>query len=334
MKEEVGLRFGKTTSAILDSKITNELNNALMLAATDKTWDELKRVDEVGLRKNDVSSKVHAETSQKYIALPWNMARLFHIAAVSPVSQRLEERDAVQLSELMAASPLTEGTPKYFNFVGTTAQWDALAADGTLTCKCDTTSNNSSVVSNRVVRVYYEPTDFQSGEDEIYEDLQGTFSGAGINLSRAANSPYPIKKVILPTLWKGDFTIEDGSANNIVKLRSQSGVAENETGARTFARRLVRIWPVPSLDFTMHIAYQRMPLRLVDDEDTPPIPVAEFLVERATAAIWRQRRNWEAARQHEQLSREILGNAFAGGQPPSERFQPFFGSVEEANGLC
>ena len=335
----IGRRRGKTNSPAFNRAIKQEINNRLVEAAMGHDFEELTRRDAFGLRKLDVAGLASLEQSGVLFPLPWNLARMRYVkittdnTTASPTWFDLIEKSPEEIGNLRGGLGSVSSRPIHYAIVGRTAQYRSLAANSVLTATADSTANDSAVVSNRVVRVYYTRTDSQPGM-ESYADLEGTFSGAGIALDGTAKAGWPIERIRLPQGWKGTLSIKDASANEIVSLRSQEQPAAAEGAEGEWSRQLALLDRVPDVDYNGIFVWQAMPRELVDDHEMIPVSVAQWLIESVTASIIRTReRNPAAAEPFEREARKMLGLS-AGSQKKRENNpQPVFPNILDATGM-
>lgn len=328
MLTEVQSRLQVTSSTKFDARVKRELNNAYRIAVASKDWPQLRKAEDLGLQKADVSTLGTFESNQQGAPMPWDMNRLISIHIISPNDARLKEVGYSEIMRIYGDPNDFEGTPQYWCPYHTTAQYRPLAAADQLTVKSNNTGNDSANSTNRVARIHYRTADRQPGETH-FEDLSGTFSSAGIDLSESSTpAGWPIERIELSAGWKGNLTIEDSSANEIVRIEGAEIPDAADTTFQNFARQLILLAPKPDQDYTGVIEYYSIPRRLVESHESPAIPVADYMVEAATAAIMRNPgRNWQAAAIHQQKADRLLGEFGSEHRTSVEEPTVLYGSI-------
>lgn len=331
---EVGSNLQVTNNVTINDKIRREVNNALYAAAALYSWKELFVLDTFGIRDDEDQTIKTVEADEALVPLPWDCAKLLALTLNDGLSGPVKILAADQLAQIGTTYTGT-GRPCYAAYADTTAQFRSLPEADTLLMKCDTDANDESVTSDRPVIAWFRV----SSDPSTYKKrtFQGEFSTTGVSFSVASPAGFPVQKIVLPQTWKGELTVEDGDGLVICRLQGpEVPLSENnDPNSRTFARRLLRLFPTPDADYEGNWVYQRLPPRLVDGHDTPAIPVAPYLVAAATAAMYAShKRNFLAANSMKAEAKEILGQCWAGQSPPVEHVQPVYGNILDAMGLC
>jgi hypothetical protein len=265
------------------------VNRGLDMLWRGHEWKQLAAIDESGLRRagSTVATFVSGEAEAPMPLYEGRLIRLILQTAGTPIVLV----DPVELFERAGSSSASTGLPCMAAIIGTTAQYQRLAADSTLTLK----SNSSSNDGVNTVRVYCRSSSSNFGDDAP-EDYTGTFS-SGVTSDSIQLAGYPISRVVLPVGWVGGFTIEDASGNVLVNIASvtKPGATATLTQERSFAVDLVRAWMVPGADYAATVIWQRAARPLLADADVPQIPVSTVLTHMAAAEIFLQMRNPQAA---------------------------------------
>lgn len=266
------------------AKIRKALNRYYIDAWAGYDWKNLEEHVELGLRKYD-DTLADLEAAQGYFPLPWNCENVKEVQLYTPSAVPLTEVSMSELARARGSSLNSSGKPCVWAKAGKTAQYQELAASGTLTCKSSDTGNDSPV--DRSVRVRYRSSEGQPGM-YFWEDVAGDFT-TGEDLSMPVLAGWNIEAVELPAGWVGDFTIEDASANELVKVYSgEAPVTEANNSYRHWSRILGRVEPVPDVDYKAVVTYDRVPRGLLEDKDVPEIPVCGYLVDMAIARLLRE----------------------------------------------
>jgi len=265
-------------------KIHKAFNRFYQDAWSAYDWRQLETHVELGLRKYD-DTLADLEAAQGHFPLPFNCEIVKQIQLYDPTAGPLAERSMAEIAKARGSKLGQQGRPCFWTQVGTTAQYRELSATGTCTALSSDSGNDSPV--ERVVRVKYVSSEGQAGMS-FWEDLAGDFT-TGIALSLPVLAGWNIQSVELPAGWVGDFTIEDGSGNELVKVQSgEAPVTTANNHYRRWARILGRVEPTPDADYKAVITYDRVPLGLMEDLDSPEIPVCGYLVDMAIARLLRE----------------------------------------------
>lgn len=283
MADEVG-DLVEDDSAGRRSSIKAALARIYDSAMAEFEYGSLERVDDTGLRSGaPANSGVKTlETGEAEFPLPFHVGRLKSLHHQSLVAPRT--MIAVDVQELYdrAGNELnTTGTPCYYAEVGRTAQWQRLSADAALTVSCPVTTNNS----NKTVRVMFRQQSSYTSETQ-FQDVTGTFS-AGVSLANGVTfeSGWPIESVYLPVGWVGNFQVT-GNSQTLVDIGPNVLPASSNTEmSKPYNRKLIRVWPVPSTDYSLTITWKHMPRRLVQEGDLIEAPISVYLIEAAAAEI-------------------------------------------------
>lgn len=272
-------------------------------------WKQLQAVDSSGLRMAG-STLATFVSGQAEAPMPLYEGRLIRII-LQNLGTPVALVDPVELFERAGVTALTTGTPCMAAIIGTTAQYRMLAQDDTLTFKSNSTSNDGA----RTVMVYFRASNTLAG-DEQYQQLQGTFS-AGISSGVSVNSGYPISKIVLPSGWTGNFSVEDSLGNQLVLINAteRPGSTSALTQDRPFAVDLVTTWMTPGSDYAATVIWQRAVRPLLTDNDVPPIPVSTVLTHMAAAEIFLQMRNQQASSAQMSLADRALSDVLKPAAP-------------------
>lgn len=276
-------RIVQDTSTGRAASIKDAVNRRYREALAVTRWPNMLRVDETGLRNLAVPALATFEAGEKEAPMPQGCGRVESIqlhGISGPPLQWLEQRE---FYDVLGGVLTNTGTPEFYTDIGTTAQYRRLAEAGTLTCYSNVTANDGQ----RSVRVYFRSSaEIVAGDP--WQDVSGTFS-TGVTMNQSCFAGYPIMRVELPAGWVGGFTMQDGSGNVLVAAQSVEFPKENANSTRqTIERRLIRVGPIPSVDCGATVTWQREVDDLTESEDTPVIPVAEYLIHGAAADIFRQ----------------------------------------------
>lgn len=272
-------------------------------------WKQLQAVDSSGLRMagGTVATFVSGEAEAP---MPLYEGRLIRII-LKTLGTTVDLVDPVELFERAGTAVATTGTPCMAAIIGTTAQYRRLAQDDTLTFKSNSTSNDGSLA----VMVYYRASNTLAG-DEQYQSLQGTFS-AGVSSGVSVNEGFPLSKIVLPSGWTGNFSVEDSLGNQIVLINAteRPGATSSLTQARSFAVDLLTTWMTPGADYAATVIWQRAVRPLLTDNDVPPIPVSTVLTHMAAAEVFLQMRNQQASSAQMSLADRALADVLKPAAP-------------------
>jgi hypothetical protein len=328
MVAEVGTLVHDTTTA-RQTPIKSVINRAYDAMVGRFDWPQFLVVDETGLRVAGETSIKTFESGNAEAPLP------FGLDGVSEFW--LQYQDATDILPIVTPKELyeragsglnTPGRPRFASVVGSTAQTARLAADGLLTAKSDSASNDNVLMP----RVLYIPAS-SSFRAVVTESLSGAYA-TGVSLGSSSLAGYTVQQVILPTSWKGNFTLEDGSGNMVCRIDAMVvPVSAGSSPARVVGNALLRLWPVPEKDYAMTLIYRRRPRPLVNDDDAPEIPVATYLVEKAAAEILRQMGKPELASTHEYEARDYMRAMMRRHAPRPAAAKPYRGSFLGASGV-
>ncbi len=329
MADDVGDNLQVRSDTAAKTKIKKVLRRVYDEALVAYDWQDLRRVDTLGLRKTSDTDVVTMEDADNKVPLPWGCSRVLSVQIFDPSYHEVELLDADAYLRKRASWDTATGIPRFATLFGKTAQWQALAAAGALTLKCDVATNNDIAT----VRVRYRGKDGHLGR-VLMEDVSGTFNGSGIALSTHGSAGYPVEAVYVPASWVGVLTIEDGSANNIVTLDQTDSPGTTADGAaRMYSRSLLEVWPKPEADYKAAIAWKLVPEALTEDNDVPVIPISTYMVEMATAKMLMEDRKWEVSRTHIAEAERFLHRLFNGEQKIQKVARPARGSVMEMAGV-
>lgn len=258
-------------------------------------WPQLVAFDESGVRDLGSPTIKSLEAGEPEAPAPFYTGKIRSMMLQGVQAPAIEVVQPGLLAELMGSQPTLSGRPRYASHVASTAQTQRLAADSSLTASCPDSNVNNNTLS---VVVEYRRESAPVGHESTVI-AAGAFT-EGVALPGTAAAGYPISKVVLPSGWAGGLTIEDTGGTEIVSIRAMFvplGTVINES--QTIAKPLFRFWPVPDQDYGITWTWWRRPRRLVEDHDTPEIPVTSYLVSATAADILRSMDKLSAAREQE-----------------------------------
>lgn len=266
-------------------------------------WPQLVAYDDSGLRTLGVTSVASLEAGEPEAPAPFYAGKIRAIQIQGSGSSPIEIVQPGMLAELAASQATLSTRPRYAAQIGITAQTLRLSAAGQLSVfSPDTAGNDNSLT----VVVEYRTSTAPMGH-EATAKVTGTFStGAALSGVATAAAGYPVSKVLVPSGWAGGLQIRDGSSNQIVDadaviLPATTTLAE----PRVIQRPLYRFWPTPDQDYGLTWTWWRRPRRLVDDLDTPEIPVSSYLIAATSAAILYQMDKSREAMLQEQVADRV-----------------------------
>lgn len=329
MVTEAG-RLVDNTSTALKTSIKSWINTALSVAEVANDWDELLRTDESGLRDRADTAIKTFEASEAWAPMPWNARE---ITALFFQDSSVDPPDIVTQDELYrrAGSSLnTESRPRFAAMVGTTAQYKKLPASEVLKFKCPTSTN-----ANLVARIHYILGAGHVGNEQ-WQDLSAADWTTATSMSAAAVLGWPITKIALPSTWADTFNgyRNDGTTEIISIERAEAPLTATNGTQAIASRPLMRLWPVPEQDYAMTIGFRIFHPKLVEDADTPMIPVSQFLVSKAAAQAARQLGDHKRASSLDTEARLALNAISRKSKPAARQFAvPFRGDFLGQSGV-
>lgn len=297
-------RIVQDTSTARTTDIKNALNRAYDAVSAQMEWPQLVAAEESGLRsENDTLATF--ESGDAFCPLPQPAVTLRKLILQDVSAEPIEVIPAGRLFELAGSGLNDTGRPRFVAVVGTTAQSRPLAATGAVNAYAETNSSNDNVYS---IVVEYRTANASAGMEHT-EVVSGAFS-TGVTLSANVVAGYSISKVSLPVGWRGNLVMRDGSGNTLMSIKNLllPGGTTAATQHQTIARTLLRVWPVPDMDYAATIVYQRKPVKLTLDGDTPEIPVSSYLVEKVASDLLFQENKAQLAMAHDAKAGQILSS--------------------------
>jgi len=273
------------------------INRAYDSIASEFDWPQFVEVDETGTRRISTSATAATfEAGQAEAPLPYSLAAIssFELQYQDTSAPRIPIVDPATLYEAAGSALTTAGRPRMAALIGQTAQTDRLPASDTLVVKATQPTNDNMLT----LRVRYLATS-GSYKESFSESLTGSFS-TGVSLYAPSIAGWSVQQVVIPATWEGNVRVEDTSGNAVVFISSPyRPPSAGSPVDRAVSSPLLRLWPVPDIDYAVTVTYRRRPHRLVNDDDAPEIPVASYLVEKAAAEILRQQNKPDLGAQHE-----------------------------------
>jgi len=282
--------------------IQDALRRAYDSVAAAVEWPQLVAWDESGVRTAGTATVASLEAGEPEAPAPFSFGKLRSITIQGRQGGSIEIVQPGLLADMAGSQLTVQGQPRYAAQIGVTAQTLRLAASGPLTAYASGSSANDNT---QTVLVEFRNQIAPTG-NQVLARVSGPFT-SGIALSADADAGYPVSKVVLPFGWAGGFQLQDGSGNAIVNVRpilSPDGTALEET--RTISKPLYRFWPVPDQDYGLTWTWWRRPRQLVDEDDSPEMPVASYLVSVTAAEILRQMDKTQAAILHERSAESFI----------------------------
>jgi len=283
LADEVGVLI-EDSSAGRRPSIKSSIARLYDAACAESGFSGQDKVDSSGLRNGASSASTikTLENGEAEFPLPYGVGRLKSLHHQSVLAARtLIGVDPQELFDRAGSDLNTTGTPLYYAEVGYTAQWRRLSAASVLTAYASLPNNDGS----KTVRVVFRTQAAYTGET-LYHDLTGSFS-TGLSLAEGATfeAGWPIESVYLPPAWVGRFMIQTGSTE-IVDIRGWVAPSTSNTELdKAYRRKLIRVWPVPSMDYGLTVTWRNAPRRLALESDVIEIPVAGYLVHAAAADV-------------------------------------------------
>lgn len=317
------------TSTSRATFLKSAINRRYREAVTSDRWPSSLRTDETGLRNYGITDLFTFVAGEKEAPMPQGCARVENIQLQNVSTPPLEWREQGDFYNSVGSQIDVTGIPVMYTDIGTTAQYRRLSAAGVVTCFSNVVANDNQ----RSVRVWFKSAaDVVSGD--AWTDVSGAFS-TGVSLTQAVAEGYPISRVELPAGWVGSFSIQDGSAVAIANIQSLEFPKENVNSTRqTMERRLIRVWPAPTSDYAATISWWREVPDLTEDQDSPIIPIAEYLVHGAAADGFRQMGRLDEAGRQDSLAMRALRQAEKqSGQTRTTFSIPRRGNVASMTGL-
>lgn len=317
------------TSTARASSLKASVNRRYREALASDRWPPSLRTDETGLRIASIADLYTFESGEKEAPMPHGCARVESIQIQGVATPPLEWREQRDFYDTIGTTLTTTGIPLIYTDIGTTAQFRRLSAAGTLTCYSNVSANDNQ----RTARVYFRPST-EMVADDAWQDVGGAFS-TGVAMSQACMAGYPIIRVELPVGWVGSFSMQDGAGFVLVSAQGLEFPQANVNSTRqSIERRLIRVWPVPAADYPATVSWWREADDLTEDEDTPIIPIAEYLIHAAAADIFRQMHEADQAVAQEQLAGRALRQAEKQfGQTRTTFAAPRMGNVASMTGV-
>lgn len=310
MVTEVGDNIEDRSTA-RQTTIKADLNTAYAAIATIREWDELITVDESGRRQLDSATPGTLVQDEAEMPLPWNCTRLKGLTYRTRSTGKIDIIEESDLFRLAGSQMNSTGTPRIACVLSRTAQYNkyTAAAAGTLEFK------STSVNANQTIRVHLQKSTAAVGEYQ-WVDLSSADW-----VSTKATSPtvalgWPIKRISIPSTWVDDLIVTDLATSNkqLVRIMADEHPVTAANSKYTVADRLLlRVWPVPSEDLGLTVSYWRRPEALTEDEDTPLMPVSDFMVFKASGTGLRRMGDHKGAREYEREAGALLEAASVGG---------------------
>ena len=297
-------RIVQDTSTARQTDIKKSLNRLYDQVGAQFEWPQLIAADETGLRKLNATPKTFV-AEDAFVPMPHSAVTVKSVHFQDIGTEPLEIVPAGRLYEIAGSNPTQTGRPRYLAKVGVTAQFVALESDDSVTLIDETSASNDNVNS---VTVEYQRAGGVSLVEQT-EVVTGAFS-AGVQLSSTVQSGYSISKVHLPIGWAGNLAIYDSTDVLLVNIHAlvAPGGTTLAGQTRTVATTLMRAWPVPDADYAATIVYQRKPIALTLDSDTPEIPVSSYLIEKVASDLLMQENKGQLAVMHEQRANAMLAS--------------------------
>ena len=259
-------------------------------------WPQLVAFDESGLRTLGDTTVASLEESEPEAPAPFDAGKIRSIMLQGIDVPAIEVIQPGHLAELAGSQLNTVRRPMYAAQIGVTAQTLRLPNSSSLTAWSPDTAQNDN---SKNVRVEYRTSDAPLGHESLVQ-ITGIFS-AGVAIAGTAAAGYSISKVTLPVGWAGSFEIRDEDDTVVVHIASdvQPATSTLLSQRKTRCRPLYRFWPVPDQDYGITWTWWRSPRRLIDDLDTPEMPVSAYLIEAAAADILSHMDKAQASQQHQ-----------------------------------
>lgn len=263
-------------SAAKEARAKERVNRDYQAIAADYDWPQLLRADESGLRDPSDSNLKTFEAGDAEAPLPHNLGRLksIQLQTSSFGGGQLEGLDMQDFYDRVSDNLTEAGTPRFYTMIGMTAQTRRIAVAATPTAHSSVTNNNNLKVAHIKFRKALAVRVDQTSK----LDLSGTFS-TGVSLGYQLPTGYPIERVSLDSGWLGTFRINDGTVDIVSIQHTEEPPTSTSALVDVISHPLIRVWPVPNVDYAATLMWVRNPLPLTEDEDTPDIPVSNYLVE-------------------------------------------------------
>jgi len=310
MKSEVFALLGKPSSSLMEAKITQALNRAMEWAVKQGDWPTLVRQDEVGLRApSDADSKTFL-AGGAYAPLPWGCRNVQAIFLQNPSLVEVQQMSAAEMARRYSVT--TTGRPVAYAIVGETCQHTEIAASESFTITGDAVNDDVATC-----RVWYRQQSGHLGE-VVSPALTGSFS-SGVSSPSAATSGWPIERITVSALWAGDITLTGVTSGTVLaKLSGPFGTSSSNPMVRVETRPLIRVAPTPDAAYSCTVIWERIPRKLVKNDDVPEIPVSTALVYAAAADLLRVEKRFSQAnameaKKLEAFSMETVGEDQQGG---------------------
>lgn len=321
-------RIIQDTSPTRDVSLGDACNRRLNEASSAYEWPQLIRVDETGLRNRAETDLKTFELGQAEAPMPVGCGRVKSIVLQTLGCDEVVELEQEELYQMAGGQLNATGTPRYFCHIGQTAQYRRLVTSDTVTL----TSNNA-LNDSMSVRMWFKKST-AIVETDAFQDVTGSFS-TGVLVDQECAEGYPIERISLPVGWHGSLNVAGSHGTDIVSMQSvEFPVAANNNMQRTESRQLIRVWPVPAIDYGATVIWWREMRPLTEDADEPIIPISSYLIHATAAEGFRQMgRVQEAAVQDQLAERSMYRIRHQYGNKQTLHAAPRFGDVTIQTGV-
>jgi hypothetical protein len=315
MQDEVSRNVQDSSTAGI-AKIKDCIRRAYDTACADHEWTELQSQDNPSLHKRDDLDIRTIEASMAQFPLPAESYKVLDISLFSPHAITMERVSPSELAQLAGTQFGTPGgIPRYYAIVGRTAQYTTMNGNSILTVKSDNTNANATV------RLVYRTSTGLTGAT-VDEMVTGADFTAGVATAATVKGNWGIDSIYVPPNWVGNLTVETSAAKQIVFIEGTQGGGTASDEWNYFSRQIARCWPIPTVDYSGVITFQRKPRELIDDLDVPEIPISTYLTAKASAQFLRQARRPDEAREYDRDALMSLRIVASSGPQAHARIRP------------
>lgn len=292
--------FKEMTDDVLDF-INDHSPQAESLARSwiNKHYDKFAKIRNWEDLVNRIDESLTFVADQAYLAFPEDCAQPISIVD-KDFDHRLVRRELGQLDEDMASLQEASGLPVvYYASLGYKATKKPLSAAGVVAVKTELASDSSLDVIVQGTRSSPEVRDRETIVTHSSDPVTNSVSG-----SLTWRAGWSISSISARAGLNGFITVHvAGDATNVL-----SNLSEHSRSSRYM---VIQLQNPPSAANRLTLVYKRRILPLVDDDDTPVIPISEAIVEATLASMRRNDEQYTQAREHEQSANAFLNSVVA-----------------------